>query len=267
MTYPWRLLLPNLTAEQAARLAHYARTDLEPPVEHVECHPPDLAVEFSMPREPAEQLRSILVNAAASGQVPDAAIDLVENLGMYIGDWLEYLDESTEPDDWIDNLPYDLWGIGDTLVADDLVLRPYRGSDRESLAALLAEPEIVRWWHDGAIDQDYGWVIVIDGAIAGWVQYDEGRDEWFKAVGFDILITTSRHGRGYGRRALRLVIDHFVARGHHRFTIDPQADNARAIRSYAAVGFREVGVMRRYGRDAAGVWRDNLLMELVVEPS
>ena len=52
-------------------------------------------------------------------------------------------------------------------------------------------------------------------------------------------------------------------RGHHRFTIDPAAANARAIRAYEAVGFRPVGVLRRYERGPDGRWRDGLLMDLL----
>jgi aminoglycoside 6'-N-acetyltransferase len=59
-----------------------------------------------------------------------------------------------------------------------------------------------------------------------------------------IALTTALHGYGYGRRALRLAIEQFVAKGHHRFTIDPDVANERAIRSYAAVGFKPVGVLR-----------------------
>jgi aminoglycoside 6'-N-acetyltransferase len=72
------------------------------------------------------------------------------------------------------------------------------------------------------------------------------------------------HGRGHGRRALRLAIEHFVAKGHHRFTIDPDVENERAIRSYAAVGFKPVGVLRAYGRNPAGGWKGGVLMDLVV---
>jgi aminoglycoside 6'-N-acetyltransferase len=52
-------------------------------------------------------------------------------------------------------------------------------------------------------------------------------------------------------------------RGHHRLTIDPAADNERAIHAYEKVGFRRVGVMREYWRDAGGVWRDGLLLDLL----
>ena len=58
--------------------------------------------------------------------------------------------------------------------------------------------------------------------------------------------------------------DHFVARGHHRFTIDPNVENERAIRAYAGAGFEPVGVMRAYERNPAGGWNDSLLMDLIV---
>ena len=42
------------------------------------------------------------------------------------------------------------------------------------------------------------------------------------------------------------------------------ASNAAAIRAYEKVGFRRVGVMRSYERDAGGGgWHDGLLMELL----
>ena len=45
--------------------------------------------------------------------------------------------------------------------------------------------------------------------------------------------------------------------------IDPAADNSAAIRSYAKVGFRPVGVMRRYELGLDGSWHDGLLMDLL----
>jgi aminoglycoside 6'-N-acetyltransferase len=57
----------------------------------------------------------------------------------------------------------------------------------------------------------------------------------------------------------------FQRRGHHRLTIDPAADNQRAIRAYRRVGFRPVGVMRRYERGPDGSWHDGLRMDLLPE--
>jgi aminoglycoside 6'-N-acetyltransferase len=132
------------------------------------------------------------------------------------------------------------------------------------MAAFLAEPDVKRWWADSDYDRDHGWVIEIDGAFAGWVQYEEETYEWCPSVAFDISLTTALHGRGYGRRALKLVIDHFVAKGHHRFTVDPDVTNDRAIRCYSAVGFEPVGVMRAYELNPEGGWNDALLMDLIV---
>jgi aminoglycoside 6'-N-acetyltransferase len=146
----------------------------------------------------------------------------------------------------------------------DLELRRHRPADAEALEALFAEPEVKRWWVDSDYDRDNGWVIEVNGEPAGWVQYVEEADEWYPSVALDIALTTTLHGRGYGRRALRLAIEHFAAMGHHRFTIDPDVENERAIRSYAAVGFKPVGVLRSHGRNPQGGWNDGLLMDLIV---
>jgi len=147
----------------------------------------------------------------------------------------------------------------------ELELRPYEATDGDALAALFSEPEVKRWWPDGWYETDRGWVILVDGALSGWIEYDEETWEWSPSVAFDLTLTTSLHGRGYGRRVLGLVIDHFAARGHHRFTIDPAVDNERAIRCYSAVGFEPVGVLRAAERDPAGGWKDGLLMDLIVD--
>lgn len=147
----------------------------------------------------------------------------------------------------------------------DLELRPHQDVDAAALERLFAEPEVKRWWYDPSYEADGGWVIEVGDEPAGWLQYDEEDDEWYPSVALDIALTSALHGRGYGRRALRLAIDHFADRGHHRFTIDPRADNERAIRCYRAVGFEPVGVLRSYERDPAGGWRDALLMDLVID--
>jgi aminoglycoside 6'-N-acetyltransferase len=146
----------------------------------------------------------------------------------------------------------------------DILLRPFELADAPTMQALLAEPEVNRWWFDGDYDRDHGWVIEVDGVFAGWVQYEEESYEWYPSVALDISLTTSLHGHGYGRRVLKLVVDHFVAKGHHRFTIDPDVRNDRAIRAYAAVGFEPVGVLRAYERNPEGGWNDALLMDLIV---
>ena len=157
-----------------------------------------------------------------------------------------------------------------SLQGERLLLRPAQADDADALAEILVEPEVARWWGHNDLDSVRGelraqpsFVIVIDDAVAGWLQVHEENEPDYPSVAFDIALTTALHGRGHGQEAMRVAIGHFVERGHHRFTIDPAADNGRAIRSYASVGFKPVGVLRAYERAPDGTWRDGLLMDLL----
>jgi aminoglycoside 6'-N-acetyltransferase len=162
-----------------------------------------------------------------------------------------------------------------TLAPPDLVLRgervtlrPSRPADVDALLAVLAEPAVVRWWRvstreDVVEELGVGLTVLVGDAVAGWLLVTEETEPDYRSVAFDIALTTALHGGGYGREALRLVIAHCIARGHHRFTIDPAVDNERAIRSYAAVGFKPVGILREHERRPGGRWGDSLLMDLV----
>ncbi len=99
------------------------------------------------------------------------------------------------------------------------------------------------------------------------VQYGEEHEPDYRHASIDIFIGPAVHGRGVGRDAVATLARHLVHdRGHHRIVIDPAADNGPAIRCYAAVGFRAVGVMHRYGRDAGGGgWHDAVLMDLMAD--
>jgi len=98
-------------------------------------------------------------------------------------------------------------------------------------------------------------------------QYGEEDDPDYRHASIDIFLDPAVHGQGVGRDTVETVARHLVQdRGHHRLVIDPAADNEQAIRCYQAVGFRPVGVMRRYERDADGNgWHDGLLMDLLAE--
>jgi aminoglycoside 6'-N-acetyltransferase len=150
-----------------------------------------------------------------------------------------------------------------TLTDAELELRPFVADDAPQLEAIFAEAEVKRWWPVPDYERDSGWTVLRDGVLSGWFEYHEESYEWYPSVAFDIALAVSLHGHGYGRRVMELGVTYFMARGHHRFTVDPNAANERAIRSYEAVGFRRVGVMRAYERSAEGGWNDGLLMELI----
>jgi aminoglycoside 6'-N-acetyltransferase len=155
-----------------------------------------------------------------------------------------------------------------------VVLRPATEDDLDAILAMLREPEVARWWgdYDAArvrrdhLDDDESetYAIEVGGELGGVLLVYEEPDPDYRHVALDISLRTELHGRGLGREALRVAIGHLASeRGHHRFTIDPSADNERAIRCYTAVGFAPVGTLRRYWRAPGGEWRDGLLMDLL----
>lgn len=107
-------------------------------------------------------------------------------------------------------------------------------------------------------------VVEIDGQVAGGIQYHEEQDSMYRHAGIDIFLSSRYQGQGLGAEAVGLLARFlFAQRGHHRITIDPAAANQQAIRCYLKVGFRPVGVMRRYERGADGQFHDGLLMDLI----
>ena len=157
----------------------------------------------------------------------------------------------------------------------EVILRSTTPDDAPILAAILAEPEVGRWWGEFDLErvtaeliegdpEEDPFVIEHDGEVIGYIQAVEEEEPDFRHAGIDLFLRTAAQGRGLGPDAIRtLAIELIDGRGHHRITIDPAAENSRAIAAYAKLGFRPVGVMRRYQRLRDGRWVDALLMDLL----
>jgi aminoglycoside 6'-N-acetyltransferase len=155
-----------------------------------------------------------------------------------------------------------------------MVLRPLAKGDEAELLRIHRTPEVELWWDVPA--EGFPWsdepestrfTIEVDGDVAGMIQFSEEQTLKYRHATIDLFLDPALHGQGLGTEAVRRVVRHLIdERGHHRVTIDPGTENAAAIRSYEKVGFKAVGVMRRYerrvGRDE---WRDGLLMELLAD--
>jgi aminoglycoside 6'-N-acetyltransferase len=155
-------------------------------------------------------------------------------------------------------------------------LRDATHDDVDALVAIRSTPEVhARWGGDDlraevveAIEEPdlHFLVIEVEGEVVGAIQWEANDDPQYRYAGIDVFLDPSVHGRGIGTEAVRTLARHLVeVEGHHRLVIDPAADNTAAIRCYEKVGFKPVGVMRRYELAPDGTWRDGLLMDLLAE--
>jgi aminoglycoside 6'-N-acetyltransferase len=155
-----------------------------------------------------------------------------------------------------------------------VTLRPAIAADVPRLAGIRATPEVFARWRgrddlaaeitEAMAELGDGYLAVeLDGRVVGAIQWAAEEDPEYAHASMDIFLDPAVHGRGVGEDAVRTLCVHLVDdHGFHRLVIDPAADNAAAIRCYTKVGFRPVGVMRQYERDAHG-WHDGLLMDLL----
>jgi aminoglycoside 6'-N-acetyltransferase len=153
------------------------------------------------------------------------------------------------------------------IAGERVALRPLAPEDVETLNAIIAEPEVRRWWGtDPTVDDQDAFTLVVGGEIAGWLGWYEETDPDYRYGGLDIFLAPRFHGQGLGREALWLGARWLIeTKGHHRIIIDPATANERAIAVYASIGFKPVGVMRRYERGPEGDWHDGLLMDLLAD--
>jgi aminoglycoside 6'-N-acetyltransferase len=157
-----------------------------------------------------------------------------------------------------------------------VTLRPAGMDDLEALLAIVTHPAVRPVWGfvdpeeylaDEVESDEVGvYVIEMGGAVVGLVEFSEEDDPDYRSAGIDIALHPDVHGRGLCTDAVGILARYLIEmRGHHRLTIDPAADNVAAIRCYEKVGFRAVGVMRRYERGPDGTFHDGLLMDLLAQ--
>ncbi len=148
-------------------------------------------------------------------------------------------------------------------------------ADRPALQRLFSDPAVARWWGDpersveDSLNVEEGgshFVIERDGEPIGFIQAYEESDPMYRHASIDISLHSDWQGKGHGPDAIRALARYLIdERGHHRLTIDPAAHNTNAIKAYERVGFKPVGLLRRYERGPDGDWHDGLLMDLLAE--
>jgi aminoglycoside 6'-N-acetyltransferase len=164
-----------------------------------------------------------------------------------------------------------------TLYGAMVTLRPSTAADIDALVGIRATPEVFQRWRGGddlvaSVTDDLNdpeartLVIEHGDRVIGAIQWGAETEPDYQHANIDIYLDPAVHGRGLGTDAVRTLARHLIVdHGHHRLVIDPAADNEAAIRCYTKVGFRAVGIMRRYERSSDGSWHDGLLMDLLAE--
>lgn len=162
------------------------------------------------------------------------------------------------------------------LQGERVTLRPIAEADLDALVAIIQSPGVREWWWEAGdaarlrdgFREDVGsaFAIELEGELAGWLGFHEETDPGYLHASVDLSLDPRFQGQGLGPDAIRTVIRWLAdERGHHRFTIDPSAQNDRAVKAYERVGFKPVGLLRRYERGPDGSFHDGLLMDLLIE--
>jgi aminoglycoside 6'-N-acetyltransferase len=161
------------------------------------------------------------------------------------------------------------------LQGERVTLRPIIEPDLDALVAIIQRPGVREWWwesgdaerlRESLPNDGNAFVIEADGEVAGWLGFDEELDPGYRHASVDLSLHPRFQAQGLGPDAIRTAIRWLAAdRNHLRFTIDPAASNEWAISAYEKVGFKPVGVLRRYEMRADGSFHDGLLMDLLIE--
>jgi L-amino acid N-acyltransferase YncA len=116
---------------------------------------------------------------------------------------------------------------------------------------------------DAAHRADCRLVARVDGHVVGWVALSpySGRSVYGGVAWESVYVAAGSRGRGIGRALLDAAVVESERAGVWTLLAGVMAENEASLRVYGRAGFRRIGVQHSVGRDAAGRWRDVVLME------
>jgi len=124
-----------------------------------------------------------------------------------------------------------------------------------------AAPEWEAW--DGSHRRECRFVARRAGRVVGWIALSAvSRRHVYRGVAeVSVYVAEEARGSGVGRALFERLIPETEAAGIWTVQAGVQAENEASLALHEAVGFRRVGVREAFGQDAAGVWRDVVLLE------
>jgi L-amino acid N-acyltransferase YncA len=101
------------------------------------------------------------------------------------------------------------------------------------------------------------------GEVLGWTALGgySSRKVYSGVAWESVYVGADARGHGVGRALLEALIPASEAAGYWTLLAGVIADNAASLALHEGVGFRRIGVQRALGQDAAGRWRDVVVLE------
>jgi len=101
------------------------------------------------------------------------------------------------------------------------------------------------------------------GGVVGWTALGgySARTVYAGVAWESVYVAESARGQGVGRALLEALIAGSEEAGYWTLLAGVLAENAGSLALHKRVGFRRIGVQRRFGQDARGRWRDVVLLE------
>lgn len=148
------------------------------------------------------------------------------------------------PEDWPSVAEIYIQGIKTNLATFETVCPAYEEWDRAHLSVCRLTAEV-------------------NGSVVGWCALTpvSSRCVYRGVAEVSIYIDASFARCGIGTRLLNALTEQADQQGIWTLESSIFANNEASIRLHERCGFRLVGVREKLGKDAAGVWRDTVLME------
>ena len=140
--------------------------------------------------------------------------------------------------------------------------RPARPADLDAICAIAQSTPSSARWSRAQYEEELGsgrglFAVLVDGDIRGYLVLRKVLPE---AQLVDLAVRPQDHGRGFGQALLDCAVAAARVWGCAKLTLEVSAANEPAQGLYRGIGFRVVGLRRKFYNDGS----DAILMDLLL---